>query len=40
MRWKVNVIKKIFADYLDGKQAFVIHKEVHSVISTKILPLV
>ena len=28
---KSNIVKKIFADYLDGKQAFVIHNEVKAL---------
>jgi site-specific DNA recombinase len=28
---KASVVKKVFADYLDGKQAFVIHKEVKAM---------
>lgn len=28
---KADVIKKVFADYLDGKQAFIIHKEVKAL---------
>lgn len=28
---KSNIVKKIFTDYLDGKQSFVIHKDVKAL---------